>query len=68
MKLNGQPITKSTNYVDNTADLSRTNSYFVRPMLNGQEQAASESAEVWSQNYLSISLRTPEGYRPNDAS
>jgi rhamnogalacturonan endolyase len=68
VKLNGQPITKSTNYVDNTADLSRTNSYFVRPMLNGQEQAASESAEVWSQNYLSISLRTPEGYRPNDAS
>ncbi len=68
VKLNGQPITQSTNYVDNAVDLSRTNSYFVRPVLNGQEQAASESAEVWSQNYLSIGLQTPSGYRPNDAS
>ena len=68
VKLNGQPITQSTNYVDNAVDLSRTNSYFVRPVLNGQEQAASESAEVWSQNYLSIPLQTPEGYSPNDAS
>jgi len=68
VKLNGRPITQSTNWVDNSVDPSRMNSYFVRPVLNGQEQAASASAEVWSQNYLTIALQTPSGYRPNDAS
>lgn len=39
VKLNDQPITQSTNWVDNAVDLSQTNSYFVRPVLNGREQA-----------------------------
>jgi len=68
VKLNEQPMTQSTNYVDDGVDLSRSNSWFVRPILNGQEQAASASTEAWNQNYLSIGLQTPEGYRPNDAS
>jgi rhamnogalacturonan endolyase len=57
-KLNASPITASTNYVDNTT----TNStYTVRPVINGVEQDASESASVWSQNYLQLPLQVPSG-------
>lgn len=57
-KVNATPITNSTNYVDNTGTNS---SYTVRPVINGTEQAASESASVWAQQYLSIPLQAPAG-------
>lgn len=57
-KVNSTPITNSTNYVDNT---STTSTYTVRPVINGTEQAASESAAVWAQQYLSIPLQIPAG-------
>jgi len=72
VRLNNQPITQSTNWVDTGVDLSQTNSYFVRPVLNGIEQASSVSftlpANAPEKQYISITLATPEGYRPNDAS
>jgi rhamnogalacturonan endolyase len=72
VKLNDQPITESTNYVDTGVDLSRSNSYFVRPVLEGQEQHASAAytltANAPVQPYISIPLQTPEGCTPNDAS
>src|ERR1044071_6559125 len=34
VKLNGPPIADTTNYVDARADLTRSNAYFVRPILN----------------------------------
>src|SRR5699024_4423868 len=67
-KLNKKPITASTNYIDTKAELEETNTYFVKPVLNGKEQEASETAGIWDQQYLNIPLQTPEGYRPNDAS
>lgn len=67
-KLNKKPITQSTNYVDTKVDLSQTNLYFVKPVVKGKEQEASETAAVWEQQYLTIPLKTPEGYTPNDAS
>lgn len=57
-KINSSPITNSTNVVDNT---SSTGTYTVRPVVNGAEQAASESASVWGQNYLSIPMQVPPG-------
>jgi len=57
-KVNATPITNSTNYVDNTGTNS---SYTVRPVINGTEQVASESASVWAQQYLSIPLQAPAG-------
>jgi rhamnogalacturonan endolyase len=82
VKLNSQPITQSTNYVDSGVNLSQSNSYFVRPVLNGQERAASApftlpvAAPV--QQYISIPLQIPPGgttpvgenytYSANDAS
>ncbi len=60
-KLNGTPITQSTNWVDNGVTLSQSNSYFVRPVLNGQEQEASTPFTLPvnppEQNYMSIPLQ-----------
>jgi rhamnogalacturonan endolyase len=71
-KLNDRPITRSTNYVDTGVDVSRSTSYFVRPVLDGIEQPASRAftlpADAPAQPYLRIPLRTPPGYTPNDAS
>ena len=74
-KLNASPITATTNYIDNS---TATSTYTVRPVINGVEQAASESANIWSQNYLQIPLQVPAGgttpageaytYSPNDCS
>jgi rhamnogalacturonan endolyase len=72
VKLNAQPITESTNYVDSHANLSRANSYFVRPVLGGREQEPSAPftlpADRPARPYLSIPLQTPDGCTPNDAS
>src|SRR6185369_5802702 len=64
--------TKSTDFIDVEADIQQSNSYFVRPVLEGKEQDPSGSfilpADAPARPYLSIPLRTPEGYTPNDAS
>jgi rhamnogalacturonan endolyase len=63
--LNGTPIASSTNFVDNSAPTSQSNAYFVRPVVNGVEQAASASftlpANAPTQQYLSIPLQIPPG-------
>ncbi len=64
-KLNGTPITNSTNYFDASGDESST--YTVRPVLNGAELAESETASVWDDgasednHYLSIPTTAPPG-------
>ncbi|MGC8744289.1 MAG: rhamnogalacturonan lyase [Verrucomicrobiia bacterium] len=72
IKLNPQPISESTCYVDTTADLSKSNIYFVTPVLNGRELDKSApfclKPEREPKQYISIRLRTPEGYSPNDGS
>lgn len=71
LRLNAEPLVKTTDFVDTTVDLSKSNTYFVRPVLSGKEQPPSRSfvlpagAEV--KPYLSIPLRTPEGCRVGDA-
>jgi rhamnogalacturonan endolyase len=72
LKLNERPITQSTNFLDDGADLSRSNVYFVKPVVDGREQEASGvcllQAGAPAQPYVSVPLQTPEGYTPNDAS
>ena len=65
-KVNSQPVTKSTNLVDENGSSDAT--YAVRAVINGSEGRLSRPAKVWKQNYLSIPLKTPEGCTPNDAS
>src|SRR5687768_6883410 len=57
-KINASPITSSTNIVDN---VSTNSTYTVRPVVNGVEQAPSESASVMAQSYLTINLQRPAG-------
>lgn len=72
IKLNDDPIIKSTNFVDAGVKFDLPNSYFIKPILKGSELAASKSFTLPSkppiQQYLTIPLKTPAGYTPNDAS
>jgi rhamnogalacturonan endolyase len=65
-RVNSQPITESTNLVDGNGSAGAA--YTVRAVINSSEGKPSAAAGVWSQNYLSIPLRTRGGYTPNDAS
>ena len=81
-KVNASPITNSTNLVDTGANLSVANTYTVRPVLNGVEQAASAgytlAADAPTQQYLRVPLQQPAGdtspdgfaytYSPGDCS
>lgn len=61
VKLNDQPLTDSTNFVDASADLAQPNTYLVRSVVNGKEQPGSDRyalpANPPVQNYISIPLR-----------
>lgn len=65
-RANETPITDSTNFVDDRG--SGDAAYTVCAVIDGSQAVPSKPAAVWKQNYLTIPLRTPEGYRPNDAS
>lgn len=43
VKLNSSVLTEGTNYEDTTADLTKDNAYFVKPVVSGKEQDASAS-------------------------
>ncbi len=70
VKLNSSPLTTTTDYVDTGVNISLSNSYFVKPVLGGVEQAASESytlgANMPAQQYLSIPLQIPAGVTTPD--
>jgi rhamnogalacturonan endolyase len=82
VKLNGSPLTTTTDYVDSTANMTVSNSYYVRPVIGGIEQDASESftlsANAPVQQFLNVPLDIPPGgitpsgenytYSANDAS
>ena len=55
VKRNSSPITTSTNYMDSGGTTSST--YYIRPVIGGVEQDASETVTVWSQTYGSQTLR-----------
>ena len=65
VKLNIAPLTATTNLIDAAADLTQTNSYSVRPVLQGAELAASAPfvlpANAPVQEYLSVPLERPAG-------
>lgn len=72
IKLNSKPVSESTNFLDEKADVSRQNSYTVKTVSKGKETETSKAfiipANAAVQQYLSIPLQTPPGYTPNDAS
>jgi rhamnogalacturonan endolyase len=72
MKLNQDVMGGATCFVDSAANLTTKTTYFVRPVVNGQEQKPSAPfalpANAPVRNYLSIPLQLPPGYAANDAS
>ena len=72
VKLNDKPIADVTNFVDEKADLKKSNAYFVRSVINKKEVEPSAkfvlAANSEVKQYLSVPLQTPERYAPNDAS
>jgi rhamnogalacturonan endolyase len=65
-KITPTPITDRTNFVDAT---STNDIYTIKAVFDGVEQAYSESASVWAQQYLTIPLQTPAaGTTPDGAS
>lgn len=69
VKVNKTPITATTNYTDNYKDTSVAITYFVKAIHKNKEETASKPFVVKAGTipYLSIPLKTPAGYAPNDA-
>jgi rhamnogalacturonan endolyase len=71
-KLNPQPVKNVTDFVDPQPKLDQATTYFVRPVIDGKEQADSGRfklpANAKPMPYLSVPLQTPAGHSPNDAS
>ncbi|MBC7874735.1 MAG: rhamnogalacturonan lyase [Ferruginibacter sp.] len=69
-RLNKQPLTAATSFVDETLDTNKANTYTVKAIEKGKEQKADKGFTLnpHSPSYLSIALQTPAGYAPNDAS
>ena len=82
VKLNATPITGATQFIDVAADLTQTNAYSVRAIINGIEQPASSpfilEANATVRSFLRVPLQVPSGgvtpvgeaytYHPNDLS
>lgn len=71
VKINAAPLTGPTSLVDNNA-LTENSTYFVRPLLNGQEQKEDGkftlAADAPVRNYLEVPLKLPEGAQAGDGS
>ncbi len=75
VKLNATPITTATNYTDPTASAT---TYTVKTVIDNVETGETNSASVWSNNYLEIPMNVPAAmtmpdgstctYSPNDCS
>ena len=71
-RLNREPITHASCFLDPKPDPHASNAYFVRALVNGRQLEPSEHVVVAANSpslpYLAIPLQTPDGYTPNDAS
>jgi len=67
VKLNTQPISGSTNFLDTSAPMSQPNEWYVTPVVNNRELAASEKVSLPAQaaprQYISFKLQG--NYSPN---
>lgn len=59
VKLNSAVLTGGTNYTDTTANLAQANTYHVRPVINGTEQAASGSFTLTANHAVEPAVRVP---------
>jgi len=57
-KVAGSPFTTTTNFTHKT---TTDGNYYIRAIVNGIEQAASETVSVWANQYLDIPMQIPDG-------
>ncbi len=58
IRLNGSPITNSTNYIDN---INTNESYTIKEVIEGVETNESKPTSTWASNYKKIQLDRPTG-------
>ena len=62
VKLNSSPLTQGTNFTNTGVDITKSNTYFVKPVINSVEQAASGSftlpANATVKPYIGIPLKS----------
>lgn len=58
IKVNSEPITNSTNYIDKTGE---NKPYTIKAVLDGEEQGASAPANAWTEQYKSLPIEKPAG-------
>ncbi|WP_327657114.1 rhamnogalacturonan lyase family protein [Streptomyces sp. NBC_00483] len=58
-KLNSEVLTGRTNFVDTTADLTKSNSYRVRPVVDGKEQSSSKTFTLSADHAQEPAVRIP---------
>lgn len=72
VKLNKTPITGATIFTDKRVDFTVENQWFVKPVINGKEKTESTAFTLHknaeAKPYLSVPLKTLNGYTPNDIS
>ncbi|AVR45639.1 hypothetical protein C7S20_10385 [Christiangramia fulva] len=72
IKLNKKPLDGATNFTDSTAEASVENTWYVTSISGGKEIREkgdfSIPANSEAKEYISLPLKTIEGYRPNDVS
>jgi hypothetical protein len=59
VKLNSSALTGGTNYTDGSANLSKANTYYVKPVISGVEQAASSSFTLAANHATEPVVRVP---------
>ncbi|MGW0821754.1 rhamnogalacturonan lyase family protein [Streptomyces sp. NPDC002845] len=59
VRINASVLTDGTNYQDSTADLTRSNSYRVAPVIGGQEQAPSAAFTLTANHAVEPVVRVP---------
>lgn len=70
VKLNKTLVTKTTHFIDSMRDTVSQRSYTVRALESGKEAKESKPfvLKAGSAPYISVPLKTPDGYAVNDAS
>jgi len=72
VKLNAAPITQQTHFTDDHPSFAKNSAYLVRAVIDGVEQPAKGFFKFGVnppvRPYLTVPLKTPASYTPNDAS
>ncbi len=67
-RLNSEPIADRTNFSAPAGPSDPQDTYYVRAIVNGEEQEPSRASHVWSSSFLQIPIQSIPDYQLGDAS